>query len=123
MRAARVASSASCRCVTNLEIGAADLELRLHDLERALTVGERLREDLLALARGDFRGQRILDLTEGPEADRCVRGDGLFLLRRPNLDLPLEGAAPEDGREQVGADVPDGVVAILQHEQFARDRC
>ena len=36
------------------EIGASHLELGLHDGERLLIVGERLRQNLLALARGDL---------------------------------------------------------------------
>ena len=51
------------------QIGAADLELRLHDLERALAVGQRLGENLLAIARGDLGRQRVLDLAEGAQAD------------------------------------------------------
>ena len=96
MSADCVAFSASCRCVDEAQVGAADLELRLHDLERALVVGERLRQDLLALARGDLRGQRVLDFAERAQADRRIRGDRLLLLGGPDLDLRLERAALVD---------------------------
>jgi len=36
------------------KIGAADVVSRLHQFERALVVGERLRENLFAIARRDF---------------------------------------------------------------------
>ena len=81
-----------------------------------------LRQDLLALARGDLGGQGAFHFAEGAQAHGGVLGDRLFLLGGPNLDLRLERAASEDRREQAGADVPDRIVVILQHEQLARDR-
>ena len=104
------------------EIGAPDLELGLHHGQRLLIVGERLRQDLLALARGDLGGQRAFHFAKGAQSHRGILGDRLFLLGGANLDLRLERAAPEERREQAGADVPHRIVVILQHEQLARDR-
>ena len=118
----KVAFSASWRCSTNLRIRAPHLELDLHDTERLLAVAEHLRQDLLPLARSEFDGERVLDLSEGPQAHGSVLGEGLLLFGRPDFDLPLERAAGEERGEQVGADAPDRVVVILQHEQVARDR-
>ena len=104
------------------QVGAADLELGPHDVERALTVGERLREDLLALAGGDLRGEGILDLAERAQADRRVRCDCLLLLGGSDFDLCFQRPAFVDRRHQVGAEVPDWIAAILENEQLARDR-
>ena len=103
------------------EIGAPDLELGLDHGERLLTVGERLRQDLLALARGDLGGQCAFDFAKGAQAHHCILGDRLFLLGCPNLDLRLERAAPVDRRQEIGAEAPHRIAVILQHEQVARD--
>ena len=95
------------------EIGAPHLELGLHDGERLLIVGERLRQDLLALARGDLGCQCAFHFSKGAHSHRGILGDRLFLLGRPNLDLRLERAAPEQRRQQVGAEVPHRIVVIL----------
>ena len=47
------------------EIGASHFELRLHQAERLLIVGQRLRQDLFTLARGDLGGQGTFHLSEG----------------------------------------------------------
>ena len=57
------------------QVGAADLELRLHDLERALVVGQGLRQDLLALARGDLGRERVLHFAERAQPDARVGRD------------------------------------------------
>src|SRR4051812_26155974 len=62
------------------QVGAADPELVLHNLERALAVRQCLREDLLPVARGDLGRQGALDFTECPQPDRGVGGDRLLLL-------------------------------------------
>ena len=103
------------------QVGAADLELRLHDLEGAPVVGEGLRQDLFAIARGELGGERALDLAERLQADGGVGRDGLFLFRRADLDLGLQRAPLVDRRQQVGAEVPDRIVAVLQDEEVARD--
>ena len=54
MSAERVALTASCRCSTNLRSVLPTLNWACTTAERLLIVGERLRQDLLALARGDL---------------------------------------------------------------------
>lgn len=104
------------------QIRAANLVLRLDDLEGAPAVGQGLGENLLAFSRGNLGGECVFDLAKCAQPHGGVRGDGLFLLSGPNLDLRLERTAPEDGHQQVGAEVPDRVAAILEHEEVARDR-
>ena len=89
------ARTRSCALGDEAQVGAADLELRLHDLERATVVGERLRQDPLAFARGESPPtSAALDLAEGAETDDRVVGNGQLLFRGADLDLRLEGAAP-----------------------------
>ena len=123
MSAERVATRASCRCSTNRRSVLPDLELALDHGERLLTVGERLRQDLLALARGNLGGECAFHLAKGAQSNDGIFGDRLFLLRRPNLDLRLERAAPVHGREEVAPEAPHRIAVILQHEQVARDAC
>ena len=104
------------------QIGAADFELRLHDFECAAAVGERLPQDLFAVARGELGGERPLDLVERLQADGRVSRDRLFLFRRADLDLCLQRPPFVDRRQQVRAEVPDRVVATLQDKEIARDR-
>ena len=63
------------------QVGAADGELGPHDLERAPVVGQRLRQDLLAVARRELGGQRGLYFAERPQADCGVGRDRLLLFR------------------------------------------
>ena len=98
------------------QVRRADFELRADDLERSLTVALRLRQNLLAFARGDFSRERVLDLAERAQADGSVGGDRLFLLGRPDLDLCFQLAAPEDWHQETGAEIPDWVVAVLKDE-------
>ena len=61
------------------QVGAADLELRLHDLERALVVGQRLRQDPFAIARGESRRRARPRPRRTPQADGRVGGNRLLL--------------------------------------------
>ena len=54
------------------QVGAADLELGLDDVEGAAVVGERLREDRFALAGRDLGRQGAFHVAERAQADRGV---------------------------------------------------
>src|SRR5690606_2356125 len=65
-------------------------------------------------------GKSRLHLAEGGDRDRDVVGQGLPLLRGGDLDLRLEAPTGEDGREQVGADGPDGLVRVDERAKGSR---
>jgi hypothetical protein len=82
-------------------------------------VAQGLDQDLLALAGRGLRGERAFHFAERAHADRGIRGHRRLLLRGPNLHLRLERAPLVDRGEQVGAEIPDRIVVILQHEEIA----
>ena len=83
---------------------------------------QRLREDSLAVARGQsppttrFRLRRTrAGRPRRRSATACFCSTVLI------CDLGLERAASVDRREQAGAEVPHRVVVVLEHEELARD--
>ena len=103
------------------QIAGADVVANPRQLERPLILGRRSGEHLLAPAGRGLGGERVLDLGERAGADPAVIRDRLALLGRADPDLRLERAACEQWREQAATCAPDRIVAILEHEQLARE--
>src|SRR5204862_7676068 len=81
----------------------------------------RLLQDRLAILQREGGGERALHLGEGARADATVLGHGELLFGGAYLNLRLELAAEEERRVDRGTEACHRVVALLQHEELARD--
>ncbi|EFK97587.1 hypothetical protein LDC_0372, partial [sediment metagenome] len=103
------------------QIGRAHVEAFLRQHQGLVILGHDTAEHCLASLGRELGRQCVLDLAERASTDAAVFSDCLFLLGGADFHLRLQCPAREDWQQQARARTPHRVVAILQHEQLARD--
>ena len=103
------------------QVAGADAVADARELHRPLVLRDGLPQDRLARVEREAGGEGVLHLAERARADPAVLRHRLLLLRRADLDLALELATEEEGRDQRGADAPHRVVLLLEDEELARN--
>ena len=102
------------------QIGVADAVARLLQCQRARLLGGGAFENLRARCQRGLVGQGALDLVERPlRRQRPLSRRGL-LLGGAQFDLRLQLAGVEQRPQQRGAEAVGRIVALLQHEDAAR---
>src|SRR6185369_13856777 len=79
------------------------------------------RQDGLAVVERERARERVLDLAERARADAAVFGERLLLLCGAHLHLALQRPAGKKWRDDRRSGAPHGIVAVLEHEELARD--